>query len=548
MRTNSIPHDLRSHRRRLLLVLAGSTALAACGGGGGSPAPAPAPNPSPSPTPSPTPSPPSSPPPPAAAQAWPGFGAGAQHGAQSSSGAQALNRIVWQTPVDLAPNFVSGNALLVHYGSPLCTAGNTAIVAVKTTSTGSFRVQAHAVASGALIWQASSDYLLPPDYNWVPSWGPALDGNSRLYFPGAGGRVFARDHADAATGTLASLQFYDGGSSPASAFDATVYINTPLTVDAAGFVYFGFVVTGSNPAGLASGVARLNPAGGGTWVGAAAAAGDSSISKVATNCAPALSADGQTLYVAVNTVPVFGQVQSGYLLALDSTTLATRARATLLDPSSGLKARVSDDSTSSPTVGSSGQVFYGVLANTVGNHNSRGWLLHFNADLSQAGLPGSFGWDNTPSVVPASLVPGYTGSSPHLLVCKYNNYYGTATGNGDNRIALLDPFDSQTDPVSPAVTVMREVFTIAGPTAEEGLPAPAVREWCINTAAVDLPGRAVLANSEDGYLYRWDLATNTFSQRLNLTAGVLEAYTPTIIAADGSVLAIQNATLYCVAA
>ena len=33
-----------------------------------------------------------------------------------------------------------------------------------------------------------------------------------------------------------------------------------------------------------------------------------------TNCAPALSADGQTLYVAVNVARVQGQAQRGYLL------------------------------------------------------------------------------------------------------------------------------------------------------------------------------------------------------------------------------------------
>ena len=36
---------------------------------------------------------------------------------------------------------------------------------------------------------------------------------------------------------------------------------------------------------------------------------------------------------------------------------------------------------------------------------ARGWMLHFSGDLTQSKTPGAFGWDNTPSVVPASMVP-----------------------------------------------------------------------------------------------------------------------------------------------
>src|SRR6185312_9428310 len=72
--------------------------------------------------------------------------------------------------------------------------------------------------------------------------------------------------------------------------------------------------------------------------------------------------------------------------------------------------------------------------------------------------------------------------------------------------------------------------------------------WCINTAAVDPQTGSVLANSEDGKLYRWDLATNTFSEQITLTPGIGEAYTPTVIGVDGTVLAINNATLFAVRA
>jgi hypothetical protein len=67
------------------------------------------------------------------------------------------------------------------------------------------------------------------------------------------------------------------------------------------------------------------------------------------------------------------------------------------------------------------------------SHNDRGWLLHFNSDLTQTKIPGSFGWDDTASIVPASLVPSYTGKSQYLLMTKYNNYCGVGTGNGLNQ-------------------------------------------------------------------------------------------------------------------
>jgi hypothetical protein len=72
------------------------------------------------------------------------------------------------------------------------------------------------------------------------------------------------------------------------------------------------------------------------------------------------------------------------------------------------------------------------------------------------------------------------------------------------------------------------------------------REWCINTAVVDPASKSVFANSEDGKLYRWDLTTNTFTQTVTLTAGVGEAYTPTWMGPDGTVYAINNATLFAV--
>jgi len=187
-----------------------------------------------------------------------------------------------------------------------------------------------------------------------------------------------------------------------------------------------------------------------------------------------------------------------------------------------------------------------VLESAQASHNGRGWLLHFNATLASAKTPGSFGWDNTPSIVPASMVPSYVGGSSYLLLTKYNNYAGTPSGDGRNRVAVLDPNAVQADPVSASVTVMQEVLTILGQTPDPAAPAGGVKEWCINTAAVDPATRSVLINSEDGHLYRWDLSTNQFTQRIQMNNGVAQSYTPTAIGADGAVYAVNNAALHSI--
>jgi hypothetical protein len=149
--------------------------------------------------------------------------------------------------------------------------------------------------------------------------------------------------------------------------------------------------------------------------------------------------------------------------------------------------------------------------------------------------------------VPSNLVPSYHGSSSYLLFTKYNNYAGRGPGgNGHNKVAVIDPGASMTDPITGA-TVMKEVITILGQTLDPpGNSTGAVREWCINSAAIDPFTKSAIVNSEDGVIYRWDFTTNTFTQRLRLTAGVAEAYTPTVIGVDGTAYAINDAVLYAV--
>jgi hypothetical protein len=480
---------------------------------------------------------------PCAAQTlWGNYGGNAQHTALSTVASQPLEQVHWQTPVDLDPQF-SGNDLLAHYGSPLMGGANTVLVPVKTGATDGFRVEAFNGADGSLLYQIDSDYTLPA-HSWTPSYSPTLTSGGRLYLAGAGGTVYYRDDVSAPGAvTPGQIAFFGNSAYSAnpSAFNSSIQICSPLTSDALGDVYFAYRADGSNPLGLQSGLARIDPTGAATYTSMTALTGGLA-PQTLLNCAPALSSDGQTVYIAASAGTGFS---SGYLVALDANTLQPKSQARLLDPQSGANAILADDGSASPMIAPDGHVYFGVLESSLAT--SKGWMLQFNADLSLLGTPGAFGWDDTASLVPASIVPSYHGASAYLLMTKYNNYAGLG-GDGVNRLAILDPNDTEVDARSGA-TVMKEVLTIAGTTPDlEYLSAHpnAVREWCINTAVVDPFSSSVLANSEDGVLYRWDLATNTFIQKITLTPGLGEAYTPTVIGADGTVYAINNATLFAI--
>jgi hypothetical protein len=485
--------------------------------------------------------------------AWTTFAGNPQHTAVSAVASQPLETIRWSTPVDLAP---PSGEILIHYGSPLVTPANTVILPVKTGSGEGYKVEARTALDGSLIWSQNTDYILPP-HNWTPSYSPTLTPSNRLYFPGAGGTVYFRDNVDSGgPPTIGQLAFFGLSNyliDPAG-FNSTVFIDTPITSDSAGNIYCGFRTNSGAPLGLQSGVARIDASGNGTWISAVdASGGDPAITRVPHQATPALSNDGQTLYVVVASSSTIS-----YLVGLDATTLApkesspgVKMRVALKDPrDDGINdAVVTDDSSASPMVGPDGDVYYGVLGNPF--NGSRGWMLHFSGNLTQIKTPGAFGWDNTASIVSTSAVPSYTGTSAYLIVTKYNNYAGLDGGDGVNRIAVLDPNDTMIEPhtSSNGLLVMKEVLTIAGPTPDPAFIAQfpnAVREWCINTAVVDPLTNSVMANSEDGKLYRWDLTTNTLSQAITLSPGIGEAYTPTLIGPDGTVYAINWAILNAV--
>jgi hypothetical protein len=456
---------------------------------------------------------------------WNGHASDPQHTALSSVPTQPLNGIRWTTPVDES---AASEPILIHYGSPVITQSNTVVVPVREAD-GGYRLEARRGSDGSLLWNAPTDFVnAPSDGNWVPSFSPTLVPSGALYFQGVGGTVYRVANPNGAPGPPEQMSFLADYKSHKAAYDSTVFISTPLTSDAAGNIYFGYEVSGSAPGGLTSGIARIAPNGTARFTSADQALGIAGATglRLGTNSAPALSSDGSVLYVALNG-------NTDYLAAIDSTTLAPRYHAAL----SGF---IHDAGTASPTVGPDGDVYFGVLP----GYHFRGLLQHFSADLSKTFASASFGWDETVSIVPRALVPSYKGTSDYLLFSKYNDYKQANGGTGVNKLAILDPNDTQFDSLAGAM-VMKEVLTIAGVTPDPTLPY--VREWCINTAAVDPFTHSVLVNSEDGDLYRWDLWTNSFSEVIGLQAqGAFEAYTPTAIGPDGTTYAINKSVLFAV--
>jgi len=477
----------------------------------------------------------------ASGSSWPTHAGDPAHNAWTSTASQALDRILWSKPVDLAPQY-SGDDLLAHYGSPVITANDTVVFPVKINANDGFRVMAVNGTTGKRIWMSNSTYTVPA-HGWFPSYGPTLYGKNSAAWPQIAGGVARRVDADSATSDRADVIFYGrtNYAKDRAAYDANVKIVSPLVGDAQGNIYFTYQVTGSTPLGLKSGIAKIKPDGKAIYTSLAAASKDPAFNTPKLQAAPAVARG--TIYL-----PIRKEGSSeGVLVGIDAVTLKPKYKTKLLDPKTGNNLYVDNDGTSCPVVAPDGDVYFGALESPFGHHGYRGWLLHFSGNLLKQKTPGAFGWDDTPSIVPARLVSKYTGPSTYLLLTKYNKYV-QGGGDGDNQIAILDPASGALE-ASSGVHVMKEVMTVLGPTPDQDFIADhpkAVREWCVNTAAVDTATGHAILNCEDGFVYKWNLATGDLADSIQITDGLGQAYTSTAIGPKGQVFAIGNAKLFAI--
>lgn len=507
---------------------------------------------------------------------WGTYGADVQHTGLSHYPAKALQQVLWSYDID--PQQPAGQEVLAHYGSPVITPANTVIFPVTTQLATSYEFRAVDGATGNTIWFFDTDYILPP-CDWTPPVEGSVINRAGYAMPGVGGSIYYRANADQGASPTKQIFFYGQANHDANQAwaDANIKINTPILADPRGNMWFGYYVGGSNPtvtptypAGFPNlgrgGLARINTANVGTWISATDAAGDTTVNFAATACAPVLSNDVRSVYMGF--VRAYNN-STGYLVKFDARTLAVQARAQPvsphINPSTGQPYNVGFivDSSACPMVGPDGDVYMGVFGLggfSADYRESHGWMLHYDADLNPKGAIGAFGWDDTATIVPSSIVPQYTGTSPYLILTKYNNYkwsdFWTTPvdpgADGLNTVALLDPFDPSGTDRQTGVSSMNPVLLVYGITPDDPAVPGSVREWCINSAAIDPFNKTAIVNSEDGHCYTWDFTSNTLQPVSLSGTGILlnsptgEAYTPTVIGPNGTVYAINDHKLYAI--
>jgi hypothetical protein len=432
----------------------------------------------------------------------------------------------------------------------------------------------------ASVWSFPSDWKPVPNSGssptnkglggWEPLFQPALSG-SYIYVPGAAGTIYKLSQKD---GSVAARINPFGNVHP------SIFVFGPLTADGAGNIYYSAIQVHLDwpwdQDAVNAWLVKVSPDDTTTMTTYAALLPDApkdcvgtfegspypwppskgavphkvpcGSQRAAINLAPAISADGSTLYTA-SRGHFWGR--GAYLLAVNTADLSLQWATSLqgllddgcnillppngepggcrtgsttgVDPTQNTLGAgiLSDQASASPVVAPDGSILLGV--NTAYNYG-RGHLLKFG---SKGHLQANydFGWDSTPAVFPHD--------GTYSVVLKDNHY--------DNGSYCNDPTWCPKAPSGPYYITQLDSNLVPqwqykDPSVSRGHPDGF--EWCVNAPAVDANG-VVYGNDEDGYLYAVHPG-GTQVQRIFLGRTINAGYTPVSLGGDGIVYA-ENA-------
>lgn len=470
---------------------------------------------------------------------WPQWGRTALHNSSL--------QIVGQSPQAQLANIVydpfvaqekaeAGGDLLVHYQSPLVD-GPLVFMEAKTGTYVScdppgsgqpypcgpdawnnqiWNEQAFIWRNGVLtkLWNFQSDWKPEPNtdqggqnqdglFGWEPVFHGALWGGF-VFVPGAGGTIYKVDEW---TGKLVQ-QYKPFGRN----IDPNTFVSGAITIDSHGNLYYNAVALDpTNPWSVDIHDARLvkiQPNGKIQSVSysklAPASCQGCGTQRAGINLAPAVSADGKTIYSG--SAAHFDALDA-YMLAINSD--LTPKWATFLTVDNGqIQGAVTDLSSATPVALPDGSVLYGVVT----TDTDRGHMLKFSSSgqyLSQF----NFGWDDTPAI--------FRHGSTYSVITK-DNYYDSG---GPYYITQLSADLS---------------------TIEWQYQSTTNYEWCVNAPAVDKNGN-VYADSEDGNLYVIQQG-GALRGNLFLQSAVGAAYTPVSLGGDGRIYTENDGNMFAVGA
>ena len=465
---------------------------------------------------------------------WPQWSRTPQHTGATPAAGQSLKRqladITFDPFVSQEQAESSGN-LLAHYQVPLVD-GNRVLLEFKTGTYVScqppgsgqpypcgpdawdneiWNERAFAWRKGSLVelWNFPSDWKPEPNsgaggsgvglFGWEPVFHSAV-WNGYVFVPGFAGSIYKLKESD---GTPVA-HYSPFGTDP------NTFVSGPLTVDARGNVYYNVIaLDGTNPwtvdvrgAYLTKVTAQgvVSEASFSTLVQGKPDCGDVASfgsQRPGVNIAPAISADGKTIYTVSR-----AHFDPGHacMVAVNAN-LTPKWHASLI--TSTITGEVPDRASSTPSVASDASILFGAFSAT----SSRGYLMKFRSSGRYLAFY-DFGWDETPAI--------YAHNGTYSVIIK-DNYYGT---HGPYFITQLS----------------------AALVPEWKFQSPNNREWCVNAPAVDVNG-TVYANSEDGNVYAISQG-GIFKGKIFLRHAIGAAYTPIAVAGDGKIYTENDGDMF----